>query len=591
MFRQIIVREEDRDFQRILWRTDETQPVRKYHLNTVTYGTAPAPYLAIRCLRQLATEETNTFPRATRALREDFHMDDVITGQFHLRKWRASDRRILENISKKREADSLLTIDKEGPMKTLGLLWDSNSDTMQYSVKIDETSNITKRVVLSKIAQIFDLLGLLGPIQSQCVEWKKNGPLSVKEFKKAEKAIIRLTQQEALATELQSIEQGAQVIKTSKIASINPYIDSEGLLRVGGRLSKADIPETQKLSIILPTRHLITKMILKKEHIQLHRCGPENLLCSIRSKYWPLSGRREARKVTNGCLLCFRNKPKTPEVMMGDLPSERPVHLELVTELTSETFLAALRRFVARRGVCSQIISDNGTNFVGAVRESKEVFEFLEKEENTISEHLSQQKITWKFIPLRAPHFGGVWKAAVKITKRQLNTVPMGLVSTFEEYYTLLVEIESILNSRPLTPLSSDPNDTTAMTPAHFLIGDTLILPAEHNYLETSDNRLSRWQHLQKRRGKWWTKTKNIEIGALVLLKEDNAPPLQWKLGRVVEIHLGTDGVVRVVAVKTATGTFKRAVKKIYPLPIDRDNSKFQNSLSTFKHSLFVEDM
>ncbi|XP_046617833.1 uncharacterized protein LOC124303977 [Neodiprion virginianus] len=350
-------------------------------------------------------------------------------------------------------------------------------------------------------------------IQSQCVEWKKNGPLSVKEFKKAEKAIIRLTQQEALATELQSIEQGAQVIKTSKIASINPYIDSEGLLRVGERLSKADIPETQKLSIILPTRHLITKMILKKEHIQLHRCGPENLLCSIRSKYWPLSGRREARKVTNDYAGPLQVRESRRRGLVHTLKvwivvftcfATKPVHLELVTELTSETFLAALRRFVARRGVCSQIISDNGTNFVGAVRESKEVFEFLEKEENTISEHLSQQKITWKFIPLRAPHFGGVWKAAVKTTKRQLNTVPMGLVSTFEEYYTLLVEIESILNSRPLTPLSSDPNDTTAMTPAHFLIGDTLILPAEHNYLETSDNRLSRWQHLQKVRQHFW---------------------------------------------------------------------------------------
>lgn len=191
MFRQIIVREEDRDLQRVLWRTDEGQPIQMYHLNTVTYGTAPAPYLAIRCLQQLAKENTD-FPKAARVLREDFYMDDVITGEktiekaialqqqldqllkrgrFQLRKWRANDQRILENLSRESEADSLLTIDKEGALKTLGLLWDANSDTMQYRVKIDETPKITKRIVLSKIAQIFDPLGLLGPviIEAKCI--------------------------------------------------------------------------------------------------------------------------------------------------------------------------------------------------------------------------------------------------------------------------------------------------------------------------------------------------------------------------------------------------------------------------------------
>lgn len=374
--------------------------------------------------------------------------------------------------------------------------------------------------------------------KANALKERRNGPFSIDELERAEKSIVKMTQREVFSMELQSIEKGKQVIKSSRLASLNPFLDGDGLLRVGGRLSKADIPEMQKHPIILPSQHHITTLILRKEHIRLHHCGPENLLCSLRSKYWSLSGRREARKITSGCLKCFRNKPRTSEVMMGDLPSERvrgslrpftntgvdyagplqvresrrrgrvhtskawiavftcfamkAVHLELVTDLSTESFLAALRRFVARRGICSQMVSDNGTNFVGAARELKEVFEFLEKENDAISEHLSRQKIQWKFIPPRAPHFGGLWEAAVKAVKRHLNTVTKGLVSTFEEYYTLLVEIESILNSRPLTPLSSDPNDLTALTLAHFLIGDTLVLPAEHNYLSVLDNRLSR---------------------------------------------------------------------------------------------------
>ncbi|XP_024887039.1 uncharacterized protein LOC112464327 [Temnothorax curvispinosus] len=263
----------------------------------------------------------------------------------------------------------------------------------------------------------------------------------------------------------------------------------------------------------------------------------------------------------------------------------KATHLELVTELSTQAFLAALRRFVARRGICSQIVSDNRTNFIGAARELREVYEFLEREQRTISDHLTQQRIQWKFILPRAPHMGGLWEAPLKAAKRHLNTVTKGLVSTFEEYYTLLTKIESILNSRSLTPLSNDPNDTTVLTPAHFLIGESLLLPAEHDYFEIPDSRLSRWQHLQKvrqhfwkrwyneylqelqKRQKWYTKGDNLEVGTLVLLKEDNVPPLQWVLGRVVEVIPGTDNIVRVAIVRTAGRLFKRAVTKLCPLP------------------------
>lgn len=110
----------------------------------------------------------------------------------------------------------------------------------------------------------------------------------------------------------------------------------------------------------------------------------------------------------------------------------KAVHIEVVSNLTTEAFLAALRRFTARRGICNQIFSDNGSNFIGAATELKELQEFLEKEENDIVSTLAEQRITWKFIPPRAPNCGGLWEAAVKVAKKRLSAVTLGLILTFE---------------------------------------------------------------------------------------------------------------------------------------------------------------
>lgn len=180
--------------------------------------------------------------------------------------------------------------------------------------------------------------------------------------------------------------------------------------------------------------------------------------------------------------------------------SSKAVHLEIVTSLTTEAFLAALSRFTARRGLCEQLFSDNGTNFVGASRDLREVQKFLENSKSEIETFLAKQRIKWSFNPPRSPHFGGLWEAAVKIMKRHLYTIIKGRVFTYEEYNTLVTEIEAVLNSRSLTPLSNDPSDLNVLTPAHFLIGDSLTQPVQRCFLETPDNHLSNWQHLQKLR-------------------------------------------------------------------------------------------
>ncbi|XP_011880226.1 PREDICTED: uncharacterized protein LOC105568821, partial [Vollenhovia emeryi] len=185
MFRQILVAEEDRSLQQILWRSNPEEPVRRYQLNTVTYGTSCAPYLAIRCLRQLAEDDGGDLPQAAHAIIEDCYMDDVLSGartveeaielqkqlsqllkrgQFHLRKWRASSSSILEHLAEQCKTDELLILDKEGALKTLGLLWNAKADCLQYQVHTEENQIVTKRLVLSKIAQVFDPLGLIAPL-------------------------------------------------------------------------------------------------------------------------------------------------------------------------------------------------------------------------------------------------------------------------------------------------------------------------------------------------------------------------------------------------------------------------------------------
>ncbi|XP_018396277.1 PREDICTED: uncharacterized protein LOC108774625 [Cyphomyrmex costatus] len=186
MFRQIWIAEEDRDLQRIIWRYDHAESMQVYSLNTVTYGTTCAPFLAMRCLRHLATQqEARTRKAAAAALLQDFYMDDVLTGGhtlkqaiklrselselleaagFTLRKWRASDPRIVQGLSGSIEKDSMMVLDDTVPSKTLGLLWDSSNDQIQYSVSLTDSKQNTKRLILSQIAKIYDPLGLIGPV-------------------------------------------------------------------------------------------------------------------------------------------------------------------------------------------------------------------------------------------------------------------------------------------------------------------------------------------------------------------------------------------------------------------------------------------
>ncbi|XP_043259052.1 uncharacterized protein LOC122401157 [Colletes gigas] len=266
----------------------------------------------------------------------------------------------------------------------------------------------------------------------------------------------------------------------------------------------------------------------------------------------------------------------------------KAVHLEVVGDMTTEAFIAALKRFVARRGICRNIYSDNGTNFVGASNEMAEVHQTLEKDER-VQRFLADKEVSWHFIPALSPNFGGLWEAAVKSFKHHVKRVVGDELFTFEQFNTFAIEVEAILNSRPLTPLSSDPNDPSALTPAHFLIGTSLTSIPETDFSNLPSNRLSNWQHIQKVKQDFWTRwhkeyihqlnvrtrwikgSHEIKEGSLIILKDDHFPPLQWHLGRVEKVHPGADNIIRAVTVRTNQCTYRRNVKQLALLPIPNE--------------------
>ena len=171
----------------------------------------------------------------------------------------------------------------------------------------------------------------------------------------------------------------------------------------------------------------------------------------------------------------------------------RAVHLELVSDCSTEAFLAALRRFTSRRGLCTVIQSDRGTNFMGAARELREMLAHLEDNHEVIRSTLLRDGIEWRFNPPAAPHFGGLWEAAVKSTKHHLRRVVGDQHLTFEEMTTLLSQIEACLNSRPLQAISDDPGDLNALTPGHFIIGEPLLSLPDPPIDDVPPTRFSRW--------------------------------------------------------------------------------------------------
>ncbi|GFR25571.1 uncharacterized protein TNCT_237861 [Trichonephila clavata] len=309
----------------------------------------------------------------------------------------------------------------------------------------------------------------------------------------------------------------------------------------------------------------------------------QTTLYLIRQFYRIPSGQNRVRRILNKCIACFRTKNQTVNQMTGDLPRDRIVpsrpfekigldyagpiitkpnlkrskvtlksyialficfstkvtHLEVVSDLTTEAFLACLRQFIARRSKPSIIWSDNATNFKGARNILNDWNEICKS--NTIQRFSAEEGIEWNFIPPASPHFGGSKEANIKSMKRILLRVTKSAVMNFE--------------------------DTAS---------DSLFCHSRWKLIQALRNEFwNRWSteylsHLQTR-AKWTVQNPNLRVNQLVLLKDPNTKPLDWLMERILEVFPGNDGLVRVVEVKTSSGILRRAIQKIVQLPIPDD--------------------
>lgn len=381
---------------------------------------------------------------------------------------------------------------------------------------------------------------------------------------------------------------------------------------------------------ILLTSHPLVQLIIHQAHLRSLHAGLQLTLHILRQEFWILKARSLVKSVIHSCVKCARERADIPTQLMGDFPrcrvspqtrcfvhcgvdyagpvfvratagrgitsrkayialfvclATKAIHLELVGDYSTHSFLNAYSRFCARRGLPQTMYSDNGTNFVSADRELNIAYRAALQDPNFLN-RTTTDNVSWKFIPPSAPHFGGLWEAGVKSLKCHLRRVLGSHTLTYKEFYTLLCRIEACLNSRPLVALHDSLDDYECLTPGHFLVGQGLTVAPSPSLLDVNENRLARWQLVRhkterfwklwqmdyintlQQRAKWRRTTPSVRVGQLVILRSPALPPCKWELGRITQCHPGEDGLVRVVTVKTAASEFRRPIAKICILPI-----------------------
>lgn len=409
---------------------------------------------------------------------------------------------------------------------------------------------------------------------------------------------------------------GKSVKRTSPIHRLKPIVDDDGVLRVGGRLHQTELPYDVKHPVLLPKKAHLTDLVIRHFHQCTGHQGRARTHTGIRlSGYWIVNGSSLIGHHISKCVTCRKLRASPQQQVMAELPTDRfeqvppftfsavdyfgpfyikegrkeikrygvlftcmasrAIHLEIATSLTTDLFLNAYRRFVCHRGPIQQLRSDQGTNFVGAKNELEAALH--EMNHNKIQRELLKDNcdwFAWKMNVPHASHMGGVWERQIKTVRSVLT----GLLENHgnqlddESLRTLMIEAEAIINSRPLTTDDlTDPDSQDVLTPNHLLtMKSSIILTPPGNFQRADVYSKKRWRRVQQladefwqrwrksylqslqTRQKWTTPMKNVEVGDIVILKDDSVPRNCWKLARVETTYPDADGYVRKVKVAVA---------------------------------------
>lgn len=419
-----------------------------------------------------------------------------------------------------------------------------------------------------------------------------------------------------------------QAIDNSSILyTYSPYLDADGLIRSKGRIDAAPNVETEdvKRPSILPRDHPITKLLVDDYHRQFNHQNHETVLNEIRQHHMVPRLRQVIKSVRTKCQACKNSRSIPIPPQMAELPVSRlasftrpftyigidyfgpmlvvvgrrvekrwgvlitcltirAVHIEIAYSLTTDSCIMSIQNFIARRGIPAVIHCDNGTNLHGAKNE-------LERALQEVNFDLMQEKFesadtTWKFNPPAAPHMGGSWERLVGSVKKSLDAISPNRKPSDEVLRNLLMEVERIINTRPLTHVSLEKEDEEALTPNHFLVGSSsgarplgifsdtdLILRKSWRIAQQLANHFwRRWvrEYLPTltRRCKWFKDVKPIEVGDIVIVTDEREPRNCWPKGRIVEVTKAKDGKVRRALVQTKKGIMNRPAVKIAVLDV-----------------------
>jgi hypothetical protein len=350
-----------------------------------------------------------------------------------------------------------------------------------------------------------------------CYGWHrcKTSP-SVDELTQAQNTIIQSVQRNSFQQEIDCLKHGLKLPTDSSIRSLNPFIDTNGLLRVGGRLDRSDLPTAERNPLIIPGKCHLATLLIRHQHEKVQHQGRHLTHGAVRAAgLWILGGKRLINKIISDCVKCRKLRGRQEIQQMADLPSERlsaeppftyvgldvfgpwsviaqrtrgghakskrwailftcmavrAVHIEVIDQMDASTTINALRRFFAIRGPARKLRSDNGTNFVGACNELSQLMSGEDFER--VREFLIGEGCSWEFNPPHSSHMGGVWERMIGVVRRVLDSMFLDLGPTqltHDVLTTLMAEVSAIVNARPLVPVSSDPEAPEILTPASLL--------------------------------------------------------------------------------------------------------------------------
>ncbi|XP_065365403.1 uncharacterized protein LOC135958426 [Calliphora vicina] len=449
--------------------------------------------------------------------------------------------------------------------------------------------------------------------------------LTQDELFKAELILLKQAQQQTFCNEIKCIQQNKNLPKTSFLYKLSPFIDNTGVLRVAGRIENADIPEEFKHPAILPKYCRITKLLILHYHNIYHHINHETVVNEIRQRYYIPKLRVVCKLVVRQCQMCkvknvlpvFPQMAKLPRARLGAFQSPftftgldffgplyvtvnrhkekrygalftcltiRAVHIEIVHTLNTSSCIMAIRNFTARRGQPREFFSDNGTNFVGADRELQEAFKEVNK--NELVRNFTNSITKWNFNPPSAPHMGGAWERLVRSVKTVLYKIKHERCPCDETLKSMMAEVETIINSRPLTYVPVESENGEAITPNHFLLGSSNGIKPLATYDDDGVVLRECWLRCQQYadifwrrwvteylptltcRSKWFEKAKPLAIGELVVVVDPANPRNVWPKGRIIEVYKSADGQVRKAKVMTTSGILERPAAKLAVLNV-----------------------